>query len=103
MSLCKSVMVNINILYICTGSDNNSIIIPMNKPMEKIMEYTLQKSHYQFKFFDFSLQQWLKKTKRYYATYQQRQELSRLSDAQLQDIGISRQQALEESSKPFWK
>jgi uncharacterized protein YjiS (DUF1127 family) len=32
-----------------------------------------------------------------------RQELSSLDDEQLKDIGISREDALREASKPFWR
>ena len=33
----------------------------------------------------------------------QRQQLAELSDRQLEDIGISRAQAIEEARKPFWR
>ena len=36
-------------------------------------------------------------------TYRQRQALARLSDAVLKDIGITRYDAEQESSKPFWR
>jgi uncharacterized protein YjiS (DUF1127 family) len=32
-----------------------------------------------------------------------RQELSSLDDEQLKDVGISREDALREASKPFWR
>ncbi|MFC0267200.1 DUF1127 domain-containing protein [Kushneria aurantia] len=32
-----------------------------------------------------------------------RRQLARLSDAQLWDIGVSREEALEEARKPFWR
>ncbi len=32
-----------------------------------------------------------------------RQELARMSDALLQDIGISRHDAIKEAAKPFWR
>ena len=32
-----------------------------------------------------------------------RAELKRLSDRELEDIGLSRREALQEASKPFWK
>lgn len=35
--------------------------------------------------------------------YRQRQALARLDDWQLRDIGISREAAVRESRKPFWK
>ena len=96
-------MVDINILYICTGSDINSIISPMNKTLEKIMEYSIQKTHYHAQLFSFSLPKIFAKIKQYYAVYQQRQELRHLTDEQLSDIGISREQATHEANKPFWE
>lgn len=32
-----------------------------------------------------------------------RQQLLKLDEASLHDIGITRRQAIEEGSKPFWK
>lgn len=37
------------------------------------------------------------------ARARQRRELAELSDGQLDDIGISREQALCEAAKPFWR
>lgn len=39
----------------------------------------------------------------WYARARQRQQLAKLTDTQLRDIGVSRAQALREASKPFWK
>ncbi|MCG8429497.1 MAG: DUF1127 domain-containing protein [Chromatiales bacterium] len=41
--------------------------------------------------------------KRYYELSKQRNALRELSDEQLEDIGISRADALREAAKPFWK
>ena len=35
--------------------------------------------------------------------YHQRSSLRRLSDAQLKDIGLNREEALSEANKPFWR
>ena len=37
------------------------------------------------------------------ARYRQRRQLLQLGVDQLEDIGLSREQALNEASKPFWK
>lgn len=37
-----------------------------------------------------------------HAAWRQRRALARLDDAALQDIGISRSEALSESSRPVW-
>jgi uncharacterized protein YjiS (DUF1127 family) len=37
------------------------------------------------------------------ARSRQRQALAELDDDHLKDIGVTRQQAIEEASKPFWK
>jgi len=39
----------------------------------------------------------------YYTKYRTRQQLISLTDEQLNDIGLSKAQALIESRKPFWK
>ncbi len=39
---------------------------------------------------------------RWLDTAKQRRDLSRLSETQLKDIGITRVDALREASKPFW-
>lgn len=39
----------------------------------------------------------------YYIKYRTRQQLALLTDKQLSDIGITREQAAIESRKPFWK
>ncbi len=39
----------------------------------------------------------------WYIVYRQRRALLRLDDAMLKDIGISRVDALQEGSKPFWR
>ena len=41
--------------------------------------------------------------KRWYINYRTRKQLAELSYYQLQDIGVSRSDALNEVSKPFWK
>jgi len=41
--------------------------------------------------------------RRYHTHYATRRQLASLSDEQLDDVGISREQALLESRKPFWK
>lgn len=38
-----------------------------------------------------------------YAVYHQRRALLGLNDAMLKDLGISRIDALQEGSKPFWR
>lgn len=38
-----------------------------------------------------------------YVVYRQRRALLRLDDAMLKDLGISRVDALQEGSKPFWR
>ena len=38
-----------------------------------------------------------------YVVYRQRRALLRLDDAMLKDIGISRVDAIQEGSKPFWR
>ena len=40
---------------------------------------------------------------RWYAIANQRRALSRLTDDQLKDIGISRVDAMQEARKPFWR
>lgn len=35
--------------------------------------------------------------------YQTRKQLEKLSPEQLRDVGISAEQVIEESQKPFWK
>lgn len=40
---------------------------------------------------------------RYHAVAGQRRALRLLTDAELKDIGISRVDALQEASKPFWR
>jgi uncharacterized protein YjiS (DUF1127 family) len=35
--------------------------------------------------------------------YRTRKQLEKLSPEQLRDVGLSREQVLEESQKPFWK
>lgn len=40
---------------------------------------------------------------KYHAIAKQRHALSRLTDDQLKDIGITRVDAIRESGKPFWK
>ncbi|MGE0232105.1 MAG: DUF1127 domain-containing protein [Flavobacteriaceae bacterium] len=44
--------------------------------------------------------QWAEKA---YVRYCTRRELMGLSDEMLKDIGLSRGQAFEEASKPFWR
>jgi len=39
---------------------------------------------------------------RAFAVHRQRRRLMRLNDRQLQDIGIARQEAKYEASRPFW-
>lgn len=39
----------------------------------------------------------------WYTVYRQRRALLRLDDALLKDIGISRVDAFQEGSKPFWR
>lgn len=39
----------------------------------------------------------------WYVAYRQRRALLRLDDTMLKDIGISRVDALQEGSKPFWR
>ena len=39
----------------------------------------------------------------WYAVYRQRRTLLQLDDAMLKDIGISRVDAIQEGSKPFWR
>lgn len=39
----------------------------------------------------------------YYTKYRTRQQLISLTDEQLNDIGLSKAQALIESRQPFWK
>ena len=41
--------------------------------------------------------------RRMHARWHQRQDLRELDDHLLQDIGITRQQARHETSKPFWR
>ena len=38
-----------------------------------------------------------------YSRHRQRRALAQLDDRLLQDIGVTRQQALRESRKPFWR
>lgn len=38
----------------------------------------------------------------YLGLYQQRRDLAALSDAQLRDIGVSREEALNEADRPVW-
>jgi uncharacterized protein YjiS (DUF1127 family) len=45
----------------------------------------------------------VQKLKMYKQVYRTRQQLSRLRVEQLNDIGITRAQALKEANKPFWK
>ena len=40
---------------------------------------------------------------RYHSVAKQRRALMRLTDRELKDIGLSRVDALQEASKPFWK
>ena len=103
-------MVNINIFYICTGSDENSIIYLMKKPTEKVMEQTLKNQPQHTGLFGFSWSQLLLsgyqllgRIQQYRETAKQRQALRQLSDEQLEDIGISREAATREADKPFWK
>jgi len=49
------------------------------------------------------LEQLLGLLTRFHAVAAQRRALSRLTDDQLKDIGLSRVDALREASKPFWK
>ncbi len=44
----------------------------------------------------------LTKLKLYVLRYHTRQQLKKLSPEQLCDVGISKEQMLEESQKPFW-
>jgi uncharacterized protein YjiS (DUF1127 family) len=46
---------------------------------------------------------WYKQLKLMASRAQQRRQLLTLSDEQLDDIGITRAQVLEEVNKPFWK
>lgn len=46
--------------------------------------------------------QLLRKLALYRARARQRQQLYRLSDRQLEDIGLSRCEARQEANKPFW-
>lgn len=39
----------------------------------------------------------------YYTKYRTRRQLASLTDKQLNDVGITRKQAVIESRKPFWK
>jgi uncharacterized protein YjiS (DUF1127 family) len=50
-----------------------------------------------------SLDHWVAFAIRCRERRRQRQALSQLDDRMLVDIGISRSQAIEEASKPFWK
>jgi len=46
---------------------------------------------------------WYKQLRQMSARAEQRRQLLNLSDAQLDDIGITREQMFEEANKPFWK
>lgn len=103
-------MLNINIFYICTGSDENSIIYLMKKPTEKAMEQTLKNQPQHTGLFRFSWSQLLLsgyqllgKIQQYQEIAKQRQALRQLTDEQLEDIGISRADAIREANKPFWR
>ncbi|CAC9438525.1 hypothetical protein [uncultured Gammaproteobacteria bacterium] len=50
-----------------------------------------------------SISQLLKMIKKYHAISKQRKELLYLTDRQLADIGINREEAIREASKPFWQ
>ena len=39
---------------------------------------------------------------RWIEVMRQRRALARLSDAQLEDLGLTREDALEEAARPFW-
>ncbi|MDC9714814.1 MAG: DUF1127 domain-containing protein [Gammaproteobacteria bacterium] len=45
----------------------------------------------------------LEMIKKYHAISKQRKELLHLTDRQLADIGINREEAIREASKPFWQ
>jgi len=46
---------------------------------------------------------WFKQLKLMASRAEQRRQLLTLSDEQLDDIGITREQVSEEANKPFWK
>jgi uncharacterized protein YjiS (DUF1127 family) len=52
---------------------------------------------------DGRLAHWLASLARMHDRYLQRQELAELSDHLLDDIGVSREEALREAGKPFWR
>ncbi len=45
----------------------------------------------------------VQRLKRWYINYRTRRQLAELDHYQLQDIGVSRSDAMNEVSKPFWK
>ena len=49
------------------------------------------------------LPQWLATLRRMRERWRQRQDLRELDDRLLCDIGITREQAKHEASKPFWR
>ena len=84
--------------------------------MEKIMNHTIQKNLLDCqqpthaKSFGFSWSrallgvfQLLHTIKKYNSIAKQRQALLNLTDEQLDDIGVSREEAIQEAGKPFWK
>ena len=56
---------------------------------------------------DFNITAFMKdlvqRLKRWYFNYRTRRQLAELDHYQLQDIGISRSDAMNEVGKPFWK
>ena len=45
----------------------------------------------------------VQRLKRWYINYRTRKQLAELDHHQLQDIGLSRSDAISEVNKPFWK
>ncbi len=81
------------------------------KPMEKTMSYLISIQEFNIQQSDKSvfkrtisaILKWIKTIKRWSSISQQRHALLNLSDEQLEDINISREQAIAEAKKAFWQ
>ncbi len=69
-----------------------------------IQEFNIQQSDKSvFKRTISAILKWIKTIKRWSSISQQRHALLNLSDEQLEDINISREQAIAEAKKAFWQ
>lgn len=79
--------------------------------MEKTMSYLISIQEFNIQQSDKSvfkrtisaILKWIKTIKRWSSISQQRHALLNLSDEQLEDINISREQAIAEAKKAFWQ